>query len=37
MKVSLDIMPVSYLKSHAADILKQISETSRPVVITQKG
>ena len=35
MKVSTDIKPVSYLKSHAADILKQINETHRPVVITQ--
>ena len=37
MKVSSDIKPVSYLKSHAADILKQINETHRPVVITQNG
>ena len=37
MKVSSDIKPVSYLKSHAADILKHINETRRPVVITQNG
>ena len=37
MKISSDIKPVSYLKSHAADILKQINETHRPVVITQNG
>ena len=37
MKVSSDIKPVSYLKSHAAEILKQINETHRPVVITQNG
>ena len=37
MKISSDIKPVSYLKSHAADILKQINETRRPVVITQNG
>jgi len=37
MKVSSDIKPVSYLKSHAADILKHINETHRPVVITQNG
>ena len=37
MKVSTDIKPVSYLKSHAAEILKQINETHRPVVITQNG
>ena len=37
MKVASDIKPVSYLKSHAADILKQINETHRPMVITQNG
>ena len=37
MKVSSDIKPVSYLKSNAADILKQINETHRPIVITQNG
>ena len=37
MKVSSDIKPVSYLKSHTAEILKQINETHRPIVITQNG
>ncbi|MEW6521230.1 MAG: type II toxin-antitoxin system Phd/YefM family antitoxin [Thermodesulfobacteriota bacterium] len=37
MNISSDIKPVSFLKSHAADILKQINETRRPVVITQNG
>lgn len=37
MKISSDIKPISYLKSHAADILKQINETHRPIVITQNG
>lgn len=37
MRVSSDIKPISYLKSHAADILKQINETHRPMVITQNG
>lgn len=37
MKVSSDIKPISYLKSHAADILKRINETHRPIVITQNG
>ena len=37
MKVSSDIKPISYLKSHAANILKQINETHRPIVITQNG
>jgi prevent-host-death family protein len=37
MKISSDIKPVTYLKSRAADLLKQINETHRPVVITQNG
>ena len=37
MNISKDIKPVTYLKSRAADILKQINETHRPVIITQNG
>lgn len=37
MKISEDIRPVTYLKSKAADMLQQINETHRPVIITQKG
>ena len=37
MNISRDIKPITYLKSRAADLLKQINETHRPVVITQNG
>lgn len=37
MKISADIKPVSYLKLHSADLLNQVNETHRPVVITQNG
>ncbi|MCB2182664.1 MAG: type II toxin-antitoxin system Phd/YefM family antitoxin [Desulfobulbaceae bacterium] len=37
MNISSDIKPVSFLKSHAAEILKQINDTHRPIVITQNG
>lgn len=37
MNISSDIKPISFLKSHAADILKQINDTHRPVIITQNG
>ncbi len=37
MNISHDIKPVSYLKSKAADLLKQVNETRRPVIITQNG
>ena len=37
MNIQSDIKSVSYLKSMAADILKQINDTRRPVIITQNG
>jgi prevent-host-death family protein len=37
MNISKDIKPITFLKSRAADLLKQINETHRPVVITQNG
>jgi prevent-host-death family protein len=37
VKISTDIKPVSYLKLHSADLLNQVNETRRPVVITQNG
>jgi prevent-host-death family protein len=37
MSISQDIKPVTYLKTKAADLLRQINETHRPVIITQNG
>ncbi len=37
MKVKEDIRSVTYLKSRAAELLEQVNETQRPVVITQNG
>ncbi|MDH3359304.1 MAG: type II toxin-antitoxin system Phd/YefM family antitoxin [Desulfobulbaceae bacterium] len=37
MNITNDIKPVTYLKSRAADLLKQINDTRRPVIITQNG
>lgn len=37
MNIIDDIKPITYLKSNAADMLNQINETGRPVVITQNG
>ena len=37
MNISKDIRPITYLKSRAADLLRQINETHRPVIITQNG
>ena len=37
MKMSEDIRPVTYLKSRTADLLDQVNQTKRPVIITQNG
>ncbi len=37
MNIKTDIKPITFLKSNAADLLKQINETHRPVIITQNG
>ncbi len=37
MNLKNDVKPISYIKTHAADILKQINETHNPIIITQNG
>lgn len=37
MNITSDIKSVTYLKSKAADLLNQINDTHRPVIITQNG
>lgn len=37
MNILEDIKSITYLKSKAADLLKQINDTHRPVIITQNG
>lgn len=37
MQLVDDIKPVTYLKSRAADVLRHINETHRPMIITQNG
>ena len=37
MKLSRRIKPISYLKAHAAEIARQLSEDREPLVITQNG
>lgn len=34
---SQNIQPVSYLKAHTAEVLRNLRETRSPVVITQNG
>ena len=37
MRLNEDIKPVTYMKSRAAELLRTVGETRRPVVITQNG
>ena len=37
MKLSSQIKPISYLKSHAAEIVRNLHEQQEPLVITQNG
>ena len=36
-KLSSQIMPISYLKAHAAEIVRTLGEQGEPLVITQNG
>jgi len=37
MKISNHIKPISYLKAHAAEIVRNMSTQREPLVITQNG
>lgn len=37
MKLSKQIKPISYLKTHAAEIVRTMAGQSEPLVITQNG
>ncbi|MDE2056352.1 MAG: type II toxin-antitoxin system Phd/YefM family antitoxin [Betaproteobacteria bacterium] len=37
MKFSTQVKPISYLKSHTAEIVKDITENREPLLITQNG
>ncbi|OGV48372.1 MAG: hypothetical protein A2017_00505 [Lentisphaerae bacterium GWF2_44_16] len=37
MQLSETVKPISYIKSHAAEIVRDISKSRKPVIITQNG
>jgi prevent-host-death family protein len=37
MKLSSQIKPISYLKAHTAEIIRELGEKREPLVITQNG
>jgi prevent-host-death family protein len=37
MKLAEDIKPITYVKTHSTDLLKEVNKNKRPIVITQNG
>lgn len=37
MKLSAAVKPISHIKSHASEIISEISETGNPVIVTVNG
>lgn len=37
MRYSTQVRPISYLKSHAAEIVQDLAESRQPLLITQNG
>lgn len=37
MKLSKQIKPISYIKSNAAEVLRELAERREPIVVTQNG
>ena len=37
MKLSSQIKPISYLKAHASEIIRQLGKQQQPLIITQNG
>ncbi len=37
MKLSRQVKPISYLKSHAAEVARTIGDQGEPLIITQNG
>ncbi len=37
MKLSESVKPISYLKSHTAEVLRDVAQSRRTIVITQRG
>ena len=37
LNLARDIKPISYVKAHTAEMIKQVGEQGNPIVITQNG
>jgi prevent-host-death family protein len=37
MKPTAQVKPISYLKAHAAEVIRHVQEVREPVIVTQNG
>jgi len=37
MKLSTSVRPISYLKAHASEVIRDIMETREPMIVTHNG
>jgi len=37
INLATDIKPISYIKSHTAEMIRQVGDNKNPIVITQNG
>lgn len=37
VNLATDIKPISYIKSHTAEMIRQVGENKKPIIVTQNG
>ena len=37
MKLSTSVKPISYLKAHASELIREVTENRSPLIVTQNG
>ncbi len=37
VNLATDIKPISYIKSHAAEMIRQVGDNKKPIIVTQNG
>lgn len=37
LNLTTDIKPISYIKAHTAEMIRQVGDSKKPIVVTQNG
>lgn len=37
VNLATDIKPISYIKSHTAEMIRQVGDNKKPIIVTQNG